>query len=101
LIATTTGTFFLDFDNIRLERKTGYALAQHITILLQRSGNVRPENIQLVLSENASAETHGKERVQQESAWIELAGCAAHALDLVMKKISTTPDVKNLSADFQ
>jgi CO dehydrogenase/acetyl-CoA synthase beta subunit len=54
-----------------------------------------------VLSENASAEKHEKERVQQESAWIELAGCAAHALDLVMKKISTTPDVKNLSADFQ
>ena len=54
-----------------------------------------------MLFENASAETLGKERVQQESAWIELVGCAAHALDLVMKDISTTPEVKNLSAEFQ
>ena len=60
-----------------------------------------PERIQLVLSENASAETLGKERGQQESAWIELVRCAAHALDLVMKDISTTPEVKNSSAEFQ
>ena len=38
----------------------------------------------------------GKERVQQESPWIELAGYAPHGLDLVMEDISTKPGVKDL-----